>query len=396
MLSQDALRRYRAGAFPLALGLLCFLAGCGREERGAPPSAVPVVPGEAETVSPAKCRALDRETASALVSLSLKCVDKEYPNKLDHVFDSDESVRPPRELTPAFCGCFDWHSAVHGHWAMVRVLKTFPDLPEAPAIRAALNRHLTPANIAAEVKQILPKSNKLFERPYGWGWLLRLAAELHTWDDPDARRWEASLQPLTDLITRRTIEYLPRLSLPVRAGTHSSTAFSLAHMLDYARATDNRDLESAVERAARTFYLQDQDCPTDYEPSGEDFISPCLAEADLMRRILPPEAFASWLDKFLPPFTSPKFKPLLALPEVKDPQDPRIGHLIGLGFQRAWALKGIAAGLPPDDPRRPVLERLAELHCGESFGLISRSGYGGEHWLATFTIYYLTGCGLER
>lgn len=335
----------------------------------------------------------DRAIASRFAALSIACADKEYPNKPDRILASDADLRPPREVTPAFSGCFDWHSAVHGHWALVRVLGAFPDLPEAASIRALLGRHLTADRMAKEVAFFSLDANKTVERPYGWGWLLRLAAELHESRLPEARQWEEAVRPLAALLSSRLVDYLERLTVPVRAGTHANTAFSLVHALDYARAVNDAKLSEAIEKAAKRFYLSDTGCPTGYEPSGEDFISPCLAEADLMRRVLGPEAFARWLDRFLPPVSSDAFRPMVRPVEIKDRHDPRIGHLIGLSLQRAWALEGITASLPAQDPRAAAFTRIAALHRREAFDQMFDSGYGGSHWLASFAIYLATGCG---
>ena len=340
-------------------------------------------------VPDAECPALDRALASKLVKLSLLCVDREYPNKPGNIVDGDDTVRPPRALTPAFCGCFDWHSAVHGHWAMVRVLRRYPDLPEAGRVRDALNAHLTREKLQAELAYLKLPRNATFERPYGWGWLLRLMAELATFDDPDARRWAENLQPVAAYVAVRLGSYLDRLTVPVREGTHASTAFALVHALDYARAVRDRDLEQRVEAAARRFFGDDQACPVAYEPSGEDFLSPCLTEADLMRRVLEPGAFAVWLERLLPPARSPAFAAMLQPPEVRDRADPRIGHLIGLDFQKAWCLRGIASALPADHPLAALLRKDSNLHCSRGLSDMRGSGYGGEHWLASFAIYML-------
>ena len=335
----------------------------------------------------------DRKRAEALVKLSLACVDREYPNKPGNVVDGDETVLPPRRLHPAFFGCFDWHSAVHGHWAMVRVLRTFPDIEQAGEIRDAIDRHITKESIAGEVETFEAAHGSLFERPYGWGWLLRLSAELGTWSDPDADRWAGTLEPLAGLLARRMQEYLENLSVPVRAGTHHSTAYALCHAHDYAVAVGDDPLREVVENRSRDFFLADARCPTMYEPSGEDFISPCLVEADLMRRVLDRGTFEAWLGGFLPDASSPEFGPLLSPPRVIDPADPRIGHLIGLSFQRAASLRAIAGSLSPGDPRRKVFHRLADIHRDDALGTMDASGYGGEHWLASFAIYLLTGSG---
>lgn len=337
------------------------------------------------------CPALDAAHASRLVALSIACVGREFPNKPGNVVDSDQTVRPPRELTPAFFGCFDWHSAVHGHWAMLRVLKEFPDILEAAAIRAKLNAHLAQEKMAAELLYLKADRNRTFERPYGWGWFLRLTAELAASDDPDAKRWHAAAEPVARHLSERTIAYLFALSVPIRDGTHSNTAFSLVHMLDYARVAKDSKLEAAIVARSKEFYSDDRSCPVGYEPSGEDFISPCLAEADLMRRVLAPEAFIRWYDAFMPPMATPDFSRLLAPVEVRDLKDPRIGHLIGLSLQRAWAMRGVASALPKDDPRATLLGKVARRHCGEAQRQMFESGYGGEHWLASFAIYLLTG-----
>ncbi len=340
-----------------------------------------------------KAYVLDEERAVEFARLSLTCVDQEYPNKPSNVVDGDDTVKPPRELHPAFFGCFDWHSAVHGHWAMLRLLKTFSGIPIRGEIRKTLSSHLTPAKIAVELAYYKEKYHDLFERPYGWGWLLRLVAELHTFDDEDAKTWANNLRPLGEHLSGLTRKYLDTLSVPVRAGTHHSTAFALTHIHDYAVAIDDLPLKEAVERRSRDFYESDTDCPTAYEPSGEDFISPCLVEADLMRRVLPKREFVSWLDRFLPRLDSAEFKPVLNPPVVKDRKDPKIGHLIGLALQRGASYNGIAKALPEDDPRRPVFLRLAEVHRDDGLAQMFDSGYGGAHWLASFAIYLLTDSG---
>ena len=333
--------------------------------------------------------------APKLVELSLHCVEREYPNKPSDVQVSDESVKPPRKLHPAFYGCFDWHSAVHGHWTMVRLLKRRPSMAAAARIRKALDRRLTPQNLAGELTYFKEKHHRLFERPYGWGWLLRLQAELLTFDDSDARRWSTNLAPLARLLAGRTVDYLERLSVPVRAGTHASTAFALAHIYDYARVAGDRRLGQAVEAAARRFYMADTGCPVDYEPSGEDFVSPCLAEADVMRRVLTPARFRVWFSRFMPPMGSRRFAVLLRPPEVRDKEDPRIGHLIGLSLQRAWTMEGVASALTASDPRRKILRVGAAVHQEDALAKIFHSGYGGAHWLASFAVFLLTGADTE-
>ena len=362
----------------LLSGLVLVL-GCSR-----PPSA-PLPPSDAPQLTP--------QLASRLIRLSLDCVDRPWPNKPGHVLDGPSALRPPSELTPAFFGCFDWHSAVHGHWAMVRVLSRLPTIPEHRELRQKLDAHLTPERLAQERAFFSADRNRTFERPYGIGWLLRLTAELHTFDDPDARRWEAALSPLAQLLAERLSTYLARLSVPVRAGTHDNTAYAMVHALDYARALQYESFQRFLIVRAKDFYLADRACPVPYEPSGEDFISPCLVEADLMRRVLSPTEFATWLAQFLPRSDAPAFARLRIPIEVRDRHDPRIGHLIGLSFQRAAALQGIARSLPPSDPESKALASVANVHARDGLSQMMDSGYGGEHWLASFALYLLTAVG---
>lgn len=382
------------------VALAAALSGCANDgpraepaakAKAAPPSSPDYRDLLRELPAPAE-RGLDAARAGELAALSLACVDREYPNKPSEILDGDETMRPPRVLHPAFFGCFDWHSSVHGHWALVRLMKTTGFAEEGRA-REALEAHFTAERIAGELAYFAEPLSRTYERPYGYGWLLRLAAELRTWDDPAARRWAAILEPLERHVAAALSRYLETLSVPIRDGTHSSTAFALAHAHDYAVATADTGLRELLERRARDFYLADAACPTAFEPSGEDFISPCLAEADLMRRVLPKQELATWLDRFLPPLDAPAFAPLRTAPVVKDREDPRIGHLIGLSLQRAAAYRGIASALEEGDPRRAVLERLAAIHREDGLGKMAGSGYGGEHWLASFAIYLLTDAG---
>src|ERR1017187_10674476 len=242
----------------------------------------------------------DQAQASRFARMALDCVHREYPNKIAHVLNSDADVKPPRELTPAFYGCYDWHSSVHGHWLLVRLTRLFPQAPFALDARRAVAQSLTPAHIAQEVKYLDAEGRNTFERPYGLAWLLQLAAELKEWDDPDARQWSAALGPLEQAVTARIAAWLPKLEFPIRTGEHNNTAFGMGLMLDYARITGNAEFGRLVEARARDYYLHDRACPLSYEPSGEDFLSPCLAEADVVRRILPSPEFEEWLSAFLP------------------------------------------------------------------------------------------------
>src|SRR4051794_6019406 len=256
---------------------------------------------------PAPPASLDAAAAGRFADLALACVHKEYPNKIAHLLNGDKDVKPPRELTPAFYGCYDWHSAVHGHWLLARLARRFPDESFAAEARAALDRSLTPAHIAAGVAYLEGEGRASFERPYGLAWLLQLAAELAEWDTPQARRWSETLQPLVKAAVGRLSTWLPKLSHPVRIGEHNQTAFGLGLMLDWARTAGDAAAANFFERKARDLFHKDRACPLDYEPSGEDFLSPCLAEADLMRRLLPPRDFAAWLSAFLPQIGGPNW-----------------------------------------------------------------------------------------
>ena len=300
--------------------------------------------------------------AERFANLALACVHKEYPNKISHNLNSDADVAPPRKLTPAFYGCYDWHSSVHGHWLLVRLVRTFPSAAFAPSAREALRQSLTAENIAQEAAYLRAEGRASFERPYGLAWLLQLVAELRDWDDPEAREMAANLRPLEDAALERLSGWLPKLSHPVRIGEHDQTAFALGLMLDYARASGNTKFADLIVSKARQFYLGDRDCPLAYEPSGEDFLSPCLGEADVMRRVLPSPEFARWLRAFLPQISVKRSDAWLQPVVSPDPSDPKLAHLDGLNLSRAWMLEGIAEGLPKGDKRLPSILAAAEEH----------------------------------
>jgi hypothetical protein len=338
---------------------------------------------------------LDAAAAGRFATLALDCVGREYPNKIAHVLSSAEDVRAPHVLTPAFYGCYDWHSAVHGHWLLARLLRTFPAAPFAPAARAALARSLTPANIAGEVAYVQGKGRTSFERPYGLAWLLQLAAELRDWNDPDARAWAAALAPLETEAALRFEQWLPKLTRPIRIGEHDQTAFAFGLVLDWAAASDRASTRDVVASRARAFYLADRNCPMAYEPSGQDFLSPCLAEADLVRRILPSAEYATWLSGFLPGLTARTGASWLTPAVVTDPSDPKLAHLDGLNLSRAWMLEGIASGLPASDPRLPAVRALARAHREAGLASVTGAHYEGGHWLGTFAVYLATRRGLR-
>jgi len=332
---------------------------------------------------------VDSATADRFAKLALACLDREYPNKPEQVLEGASDVQPPRAFHPAFYGCYDWHSSVHGHWMLVRLLHAAPSVASADRIRAGLDAHFTDQAIAAETKYLDSPAARTFERPYGWAWTLRLAADLAAADDAESKAWRAHVKPLEDTVVQHLHDYLPRLTLPVRSGVHPNTAFALALALDYARAVGRPDLEKILISRASFYYGQDRGCPLAYEPSGEDFLSPCLAEADLMRRVLTPREYGRWLKRFLPQVAAHKTFPLTPV-TVTDPTDPKLVHWDGLNLSRAWMLKGIAQGLPPSDARRPVLLKAAAAHEAAGLARVSSGDYAGEHWLASFAVYLLT------
>jgi hypothetical protein len=350
-------------------------------------SALPLGAGQQPAV-------FDAAAAQRFADLALACVHKEYPNRISHTLAGDEDVKPPRELTPAFCGCFDWHSAVHGHWLLVRLVRTFPEAPFVPKAREAIAQSLTPAHIAAEVRYLEGAGRADFERPYGLAWLLQLAAELREWRDPQAREWAQTLEPLERSAAGRIRAWLPKLSYPIRIGEHAQTAFAFGLILDWARSTGDVEMASLVEKRSRDYYLTDRDCPMAYEPSGQDFLSPCLAEADLMRRVLPQSEFSRWLAAFLPHLPRNGSGSWLEPAVVTDPADGKLAHLDGLNLSRAWMLEGIAAGLPSGDPRTAGLRATAAAHRASGLAAVTGAHYEGGHWLGSFAVYLVTGRGL--
>jgi hypothetical protein len=332
-------------------------------------------------------------------ALALACVHKEYPNKIAHVLNDAGDVKAPHELTPAFYGCYDWHSSVHGHWLLARVARLHPDAPFSARARAALGTSITPANIAGEVRYLNGAGRVSFERPYGLAWLLQLHGELHEWAtqqpaDGEVRKWKEALEPLIAAATARIVDWLPKLTAPIRVGEHSQTAFSFGLMLDWARATNQPRLSALLVSRARDFYLDDRACPMSYEPSGEDFLSPCVAEADLMRRVLPQAEFTRWLRDFLPSLPTDGRGDWLKPGVVTDPTDPKLGHLYGLNLSRAWMLHGIARSLPASDTRVAALDAAARAHATAGMTGVTEEHYEGGHWLGTFAVYLETGRGL--
>jgi hypothetical protein len=338
----------------------------------------------------------DEKTAERFAKLALACVEKEFPNKISHVLNSDADVAPPRKLTPAFYGCYDWHSSVHGHWLLVRLLRTFSNAPFAAQAREALRQSLSAENLKQEAAYVRGEGRNSFERPYGLAWLLQLCAELREWDDDQAREMSANLRPLEEAAVERLKNWLPKLSHPVRIGEHDQTAFGLGLMLDYARSTENDVFARLIVDSARKFFSADRNCPLNYEPSGEDFLSPCLGEADVMRRVLSQEEFAKWLGEFMPQIPTTGngdwLKPVIS----PDPSDPKLAHLDGLNLSRAWMLEGILSALPHDDPRRGALKAAADAHARAGLAAVTGAHYEGGHWLGSFAVYLTTRRGIQK
>lgn len=336
----------------------------------------------------------DAQVAS-FVKLALKNINTEYPNKPNNVVWDAESVRQPKEMHPAFYGCFDWHSSVHGHWMLIRLLKDYPGNSMEQEIREKLRVNLSKANLEAELSYFQEEHHKAFERTYGWAWYLRMADELEGWDDPDGKQWRQHVKGLEELLVERTVDYLPKLTFPIRNGTHTDTGFALGQILDYARKMKNTELEKLVVKRARDYYLGDVDYPTRYEPSGQDFFSSCLNEADLMRRVLSREEFGKWFDKFLPTLSDGDGGNLLVPVEVSDLTDGYIVHLAGLNLTRGWCMQGIASVLSDTDPRAALLKKSASEHAQMGYKYVFSGHYEGDHWLATFAIYLQAELGVD-
>lgn len=321
--------------------------------------------------------------ANNLAKLPLACMQNEYPNKLNQTIGGKENLKEPHELHPAFYGCFDWHSAVHGHWSLIKLLKDFPNLDNSELIREKLITNLSKENIGVELIYFKGEHNTSYERTYGWAWLLKLVEELHTWNDPMAKQLEQNLQPLTNLIVERYMEFLPKLGYPIRVGEHTNTAFGLSFAWDYATTLQNDSLKHIIERRAKTFYANDMNCPLSWEPSGYDFLSPCFEEIDLMRRVLAKNEFEEWISKFSPQLKSPDFN--IEVGKVSDRTDGKLVHLDGLNFSRAWVMYGLAQQYPAYNH----LINVANKHVEYSLPNLVEDSYEGGHWLGSFAIYTL-------
>jgi hypothetical protein len=326
--------------------------------------------------------------ASRFAGLALAHVQREYPNKLDHVLNGPHDLRSPRELHPIFYGSFDWHSNVHGYWLLATLYRRVPTLPERPAIRALFDAQFTGANVAGEVAYLAEPSRSGFERPYGWAWLLMLAAELARHDSAEGRAWSDALGPLTAAFVKRFREFLPKASYPIRVGTHFNTAFAITLGLEYADECGDETLAPLLRATATAWYSNDVDCQA-WEPGGDDFLSSALIEAECMRRTLSPSQWTSWFDRFLPRVAQREPRALFDPVTVSDRSDGKIAHLDGLNLSRAWCWRLLASSWAEDDPRQAIALETAERHVAASFPHVA-GDYAGEHWLATYALLALS------
>ncbi|MCA9064820.1 MAG: DUF2891 domain-containing protein [Planctomycetaceae bacterium] len=355
-----------------------------------------VADAEERAASVGRQPALTDEQIHVFAELALKGLDQEFPNKPSNVMASAADVLSPRQMHPVFFGSFDWHSSVHGHWLLVRLLRLYPAHSDAGRIRAVLDQRLNAADLEVEAEYFRQPFNRSFERMYGWAWLLQLVAELHEWSDVDAERWRQNLRPLETEIVRLAKDYLPRLDFPIRTGVHPDTGFAFSLCVDYARTVGDQEFLDLLLLKSSAFYQANRDYPAHYEPSGNDFFSSGFNEADLMRRVLTAKAFSEWLDRFLPGLRDNTLGPMMVPVAVSDVTDGHLVHLAGLDLSRAWTMAGIASVLPDEDPRRELLLQSAEQHAAAGLRYVSSGDYAGEHWLATFAVYHLTGRGVPR
>lgn len=321
--------------------------------------------------------------ANKLLELPWHCVETEFPNKLGQTLGNKTDLQPPKTLHPIFYGCFDWHSAVHGYWSMVVLLKEFPELERTEDVKELLRKNLTEEKVAAELAYFQKNINKTYERTYGWAWLLKLAETLQSWNDPFAQELANNLKPLTEHIVSNYKEFLPKLVYPIRVGEHTNTAFGLTFAYDYANEVGDTDLQSLIKKRAKEFYSADANCPITWEPSGYDFLSPCLEELDIMRRVLSESEFPTWLNTFMPQLADSDY--YLDVGEVSDRSDGKLVHLDGLNFSRAWVLYGLAKQYPEYEH----LKNIANEHIAYSYPNLVGDSYEGGHWLGSFAIYAL-------
>lgn len=345
-----------------------------------------------ENSKPSKLQIIDR-----FAELALTCVHKEYPNIIKHMMNSEEDVKSPKLLYPAFFGCFDWHSSVHGHWLLTRIASQYPDTNHYDDIMVSLAQSFSSENIAGELAYFnRPDTGTSFERPYGLAWFLQLTAELREWDNPRAKEWLDVLLPLEAKIIDNISDWLPKLSFPIRTGEHSQTAFAFGLMLDWSVTANNLKFGELIKGTVERLYNKDVNCPLAYEPSGQDFLSPCIAQADLMRRVLPAKEFKQWLSVFLPTIPTDGSTNWVAVATVVDKSDGKLAHLDGLNLSRAWMLEGIASALGENDPRKTAILNAAMAHKISGLdSVINDMHYMGSHWLGSFATYLETQRGIQ-
>lgn len=330
---------------------------------------------------------LTPEMASRFASLALNHLTREFPNKLMHAMSSAADAQTPRQLHPIFYGSYDWHSCVHGYWLLLRLLNEFPDLPQAEKIIAMVGEHFTAENVAGEMAYLQQPQHAGFERPYGWAWFLALTQQLHEMALPQASVWAKNLSPMTRFFEESFTAFLPKATYPLRVGSHFNTAFALALTLDYARCVKHKSLSELIKETALRWHLDDKNCQA-WEPGGDEFLSPSLMEAELMRRVLPGEEFVTWFGHFLPDLAQNQPATLFTPATVTDRSDGKIGHLDGLNLSRAWCQRSLASALPAGDPRATCLRNAAHAHLHSALEHLD-SDYMGEHWLATFALLAL-------
>lgn len=332
---------------------------------------------------------LTTEMANQLASMPLKCINQEYPNKTAHVINNEkDAILTPKELHPSFYGCFDWHSSVHGHWMLVRLLRTVQDLESKDKIISILDESFSPVKIKEEASYFTKyQVAQNFERTYGWAWILKLDEELARWNHPKAKIWHQNLKPLTDEILRLWKAYLPKQTYPNRTGVHPNTAFAMSFAIDWAREVGDKSFEEELSAKAKIFYLKNVKTPAYLEPDGSDFFSPSLEIAELMSRILPQKEFEKWLNQF---YEKRSLENIEQIPIISDVNDYQTVHLVGLSFSKAWAMKNIINALPEKNSIRKQFEISREKFIENSLPIIFQGNYGGDHWLASFAVYALT------
>lgn len=345
-----------------------------------------------KNAEPSKAEVIDR-----FAQLALECVHKEYPNIIKHMMTGDEHVKTPKQLYPAFYGCFDWHSSVHGHWLLTRIARQYPESTHYQDIMTSLNQSFSEANLVDELAYFnRPNTGTSFERPYGLAWFLQLTTELREWDNPQAKQWLSFLTPLENKIVANVSDWLPKLTFPIRAGEHSQTAFAFGLMLDWSKTASNQDFNDLLKKNIARLYGRDVNCPLAYEPSGQDFLSPCIAEADLMRRVQSTSEYAKWLSAFMPTIPTNGQGSWLSVATVVDKSDGKLAHLDGLNLSRAWMLEGIASGLNANDLRKKAIISAAKAHKQAGINsVVHDMHYMGSHWLGSFATYLETQRGLH-